>query len=980
MFRQTIFFRDGAVGESPEECAGNALREPVGESRRVSFALQNGQSGAILKKDGTIWVVPRKPPAVKLRRRRLRPISDEGVFYFPGTFAMKKTTGGIHMKWTGLNELREQFLSFFESKGHLRLPSFPLIPINDNSLFLINSGMAPMKKYFLGQETPPRTRVTTCQKCIRTPDIENVGKTARHGTFFEMLGNFSFGDYFKREATAWAWEFFTKVLEMPVEKLYVSVYEEDDEAYDIWTKEVGVDPSHMVRMGKEDNFWEHGTGPCGPCSEIYFDRGPEKGCGKPDCHVGCECDRYVEVWNLVFSQFDSDGNGGYTPLEQKNIDTGMGLERLACVMQGVDNLFEVDTIQNIMRHIGKIAGVTYHDDPQKDVSLRVITDHIRSTTFMIADGVIPSNEGRGYVLRRLLRRAARHGRLLGITKPFLYEVVETVAKENETAYPELLEKVEYIRKMVRNEEENFAKTVGKGFELLNQLIDDIESAESAGTAAPVLPGAAAFRLYDTYGFPLDLTREIIAERGITVDEEGFLRLMNEQRERARNARATDDAFGVGDDTLTDLTEATEFVGYDTLSCDAKILALVYEGERVGTASAGQKVLIVTDRTPFYAESGGQVADKGQLIAGDTTVDVYDVQKSSVGSLILHSAEITSGSISVGDTVSMQVSSAIREAITRNHTAAHLLHAALRKVLGTHVHQAGQLVNAKEMRFDFSHFEAMTREEIAEVEHEVNRIILSGIEVNRYETDIASAKEKGAMALFGEKYGERVRVCEVGNFSIELCGGTHVANTGKIGLFKIVSESSVAAGVRRIEAVTGYGVLDLISMQASVLSAAAEQLKAANPNELVHRAAQVMGELKDRMHELDRLNQKMAGSKIDGLFEQTQIAAGIPYYTAMLSGTKPDALRIVGDKAKERLNEGVALLCGVSDGKATMLCICGKAAVAKGAHAGKIVSKAAAVTGGKGGGRPDSAMAGVGDLTKIDEAFAAMPDILSGLIG
>ncbi len=850
------------------------------------------------------------------------------------------------MKWTGLNELREKYLSFFESKGHLRLPSFPLIPINDNSLFLINSGMAPMKKYFLGQETPPRTRVATCQKCIRTPDIENVGKTAR----------------------------------MPADKLYVSIYEEDDEAYDIWTKEVGVDPSHMVRMGKEDNFWEHGTGPCGPCSEIYFDRGPEKGCGSPDCHVGCDCDRFVEVWNLVFSQFDSDGNGGYAPLAQKNIDTGMGLERLACVMQGVDNLFEVDTIQNIMTHISKIAGVTYHDDPKTDVSLRVITDHIRSTTFMIADGVIPSNEGRGYVLRRLLRRAARHGRLLGITKPFLYEVVETVAKENEAAYPELLEKVEYIKKMVKNEEENFERTVGKGFELLNQLIDEIESADVAENGTPVLPGAEAFRLYDTYGFPIDLTREIIAERGIAVDEEGFIRLMNEQRERARNARATDNAFGVGDDTLTDLADATEFVGYDTLSCEAKVLAVVYEGERVGTANAGQKVLIVTDRTPFYAESGGQVADKGRIVSKNAKVEVFDVQKSTIGSLILHSAEVSEGSLSVGDTVSMRVSSAIREAITRNHTAAHLLHAALRKVLGTHVHQAGQLVNAKEMRFDFSHFEAMTREEIAEVEHEVNHVILSGIEVKRYETDIASAKEKGAMALFGEKYGERVRVCEVGDFSMELCGGTHISNTGKIGLFKIVSESSVAAGVRRIEAVTGYGVLDLISMQSSVLAAASEQLKAANPHELVNRAAQVMGELKERTHELDRLNQKLADSKIDGLFEQTQTAAGIPYYTAMFSGTKPDALRVVGDKAKERLNDGVALLCGVSDDKATLLCICGKDAVAKGAHAGKIVSKAAAVTGGKGGGRPDSAMAGVADMTKIDEAFAAMPEILSSLIG
>ena len=888
------------------------------------------------------------------------------------------------MQWTGLNELREKFLRFFEEKGHTRLPSFPLVPQNDPSLFLINSGMAPMKKFFLGQETPPNTRVTTCQKCIRTPDIENVGKTARHGTFFEMLGNFSFGDYFKSEATAWAWEFFTKVLEIPEDILWVTIYQDDDEAFDIWTKEVGVDPSRIVRMGKEDNFWEHGTGPCGPCSEIHVDRGPDKGCGRPDCHVGCECDRFVEVWNLVFSQFDSDGNGTYTPLEQKNIDTGMGLERLACVMQGVDNLFEVDTIQNIMNHISRIAGVSYHDDPQKDVSLRVITDHIRSTTFMIADGVIPSNEGRGYVLRRLLRRAARHGRLLGITRPFLYEVVETVAKENETAYPELLEKVEYITKMVRNEEENFARTVGKGFELLNQLIDDIVDRPISEGDMPTLSGADAFRLYDTYGFPIDLTREIIAEKNIVVDEDEFKRLMDEQRKRARDARGAGDAFGFSDDTLGLGGVKTKFVGYDTLESEAKILAIVVsdegESQRAESAIAPQKVVVVTDNTPFYAESGGQVADKGTISNGNCTLNVYDVQKSSNGELFLHSCEVVSGQLNEGDAVQMRVSKAVRQAIMRNHTCAHLLQAALRNVLGSHVHQAGQLVNAKELRFDFSHFEAMTREELERVEHEVNSIILEGLEVKRYETDIKSAKEKGAMALFGEKYGDVVRVVEAGDYSMELCGGTHVDNTSRIGLFKIISESSVAAGVRRIEAVTGYGVLDLIGAQNAMISMACSQLKAANPHDLAPRAAQVMSELREKSTEVDKLSQKIADSRVDGLFENLQEAGGVYYLTALMSGTKPDSLRLLGDKVKEKGPNAVGLLVGVFEGKASMLCVCGKDAVAKGAHAGKIVQRAAAIAGGKGGGRPDSAMAGVADNHRIDEAFDALPGIITEVIG
>ncbi|WMJ21978.1 alanine--tRNA ligase [Paludicola sp. MB14-C6] len=874
------------------------------------------------------------------------------------------------MKWTGLNELREKYLSFFESKGHLRLPSYSLVPHNDKSLFLINSGMAPMKKYFLAQETPPCKRVTTCQKCIRTPDIENVGKTARHGTYFEMLGNFSFQDYFKHEATKWAWEFCTEVLDLPIDRLWVSIYLDDDEAFDIWTKEVGVDPTHIVRLGKEDNFWEHGSGPCGPCSEIYFDRGIEKGCGSPDCAVGCECDRFVEFWNLVFSQFDSDGNGTYTPLENPNIDTGMGLERLACIMQEVDNLFEVDTMQNIMKHISDIAGITYKDDVKADVSLRVITDHIRSTTFMIGDGVIPSNEGRGYVLRRLLRRAARHGRLLGITRPFLSEVVDTVINENKSAYPELMEKAQYIKKMVKNEEDSFAKTIEKGLDLLTTIIDNAKD--------KILSGEDAFRLYDTYGFPIDLTREIIAEKGMEVDEKEFTRLMNEQRERARAARATGDAFGGSCNVIDIEGVTTEFVGYETLQADAKVLALACEGECVESVIASQRVIIATDVTPFYAESGGQIADKGQIVSDNCIVNVFDVKKA--GTLILHSCEVVSGQLNIGDQVSMRVDKKFRNAITRNHTCAHLLQAALINNLGDHVHQAGQLVTADRLRFDFSHFEALTREQIETIEREVNKVILAGIDVNRYETDIQSAKAKGAMALFGEKYGNIVRVCEVGNYSLELCGGTHVDNSAKIGLFKIISESSVAAGVRRIEAVTGYEVLVLLDNNVKMINDAAKELKLTNSAELVSRCSQVMQELKDKATEVDRLTQKMADSRVDGLFENVQSAGEVNYITALLSGTKPDTLRVLGDKIKEKAPNTVALLVSMVDNKGTMLCVCGPEAVNRGAHAGKIVGKAAAITGGKGGGRADNAMAGVNDNTKIDEAFVALESIIKEVIG
>lgn len=881
------------------------------------------------------------------------------------------------MKWTGLNEIREKYLSFFESKSHLRLPSFSLIPHNDKSLFLINSGMAPMKKFFLGQEVPPSKRVTTCQKCIRTPDIENVGKTARHGTYFEMLGNFSFGDYFKEEAIDWAWEFFTEVMELPKELLYISVYQDDDETYDIWTKRIGVDLSHMTRMGKEDNFWEHGTGPCGPCSEIYFDRGPAKGCGSPDCKVGCECDRFVEVWNLVFSQFDSDGNGNYARLESPNIDTGMGLERLACVMQEVDNLFEVDTMQRIMKHISDIAGVTYKDDAANDVSLRVITDHVRSTTFMIGDGVIPSNEGRGYVLRRLLRRAARHGRLLGITVPFLSDVVDTVVTENQSAYPELSDKLDYINRVVRTEEENFAKTIGKGFELLNQIVDAMDSKLINGEAA-VLSGADAFRLYDTYGFPIDLTREIIAEKNMIVDEDGFKTLMNEQRIRARNARATDDAFGFCDNGDEFDCPATNFVGYATLESNAEILFISFEGEAVSTATAPQKVMIVTDVTPFYAESGGQVADVGQILGKDAILNVTDVRKN--GNIFMHSCTVISGSVDVNERVLMQVNSKYRHAVMRNHTCAHLLQAALIETLGSHVHQAGQLVNAEHLRFDFSHFEAVSIEQLKHIERSVNEVILKAITVSKYETDIESARAKGAMALFGEKYGDVVRVCEVGDYSIELCGGTHVDNSAEIGLFKIISESSVASGVRRIEAVTGMGVLALLDNNVKMINDAAATLKLANPAELVSRCEQVSTELKAKTAECDTLSQKIADAQMESLFPNVQPAGPVNYITAMFSGTGPESLRRIGDRMKEKAHNAVGLFVGTQNGKATMLCVCGSEAVNNGAHAGKIVSKAAAMTGGKGGGKADAAMAGVGDNHKIDEALGAIEDIIKEVIG
>ena len=864
------------------------------------------------------------------------------------------------MQWTGLNELREKFLSFFESKGHLRLGSFSLVPKNDNSLLLINSGMAPMKKYFTGEVTPPRSRVTTCQKCIRTPDIERVGITARHGTYFEMLGNFSFGDYFKEEAIPWAWEFCTEVLHMPQDKLWVTVYQDDDETVKIWTDKVGIPAERIVRMGKEDNFWEHGPGACGPCSEIYFDRGPEHGCGSPDCKVGCECDRYVEFWNVVFSQFNSDGKGNYTLLEHPNIDTGMGLERLACIMQGVDNLFLVDTVRNIMKHVSRISGVEYGAGEKSDISLRVVTDHIRSTTFMIGDGVMPSNEGRGYVLRRLLRRAARHGRLLGIKCPFLTEVAQTVIAENEGAYPELREKQDMILKIIANEEESFSRTIDKGLQILESFIERADT--------KVLSGDDAFLLNDTYGFPLDLTKEILAERGMTVDEETFHQRMLEQKERARAARknAGADAWA-GEADLLDDTAATAFLGYEVLEADAKILAMIRDGECVSTVSAGDEAVFVLDRTPFYAESGGQVGDTGVIEHDGAQAGVTDTIKNHNG-IFLHKATVTAGTFTVGDSVSAKVEKERRMAIMRNHTAAHLLQAALRKVLGTHVEQAGQLVNAQHVRFDFTHFSALTAEELQKVESLVNQEIMSFTVVDSREMPIEEAKKLGAMALFGEKYGNIVRVVRAGAYSLEFCGGTHVDNTAKLGLFKIVSEGSVAAGVRRIEAVTGTGVLALLEKEQKILQDTVSALRLNSTAELAGKAAQMSADLKEKDRVIESLNAKIAGMQSAGLLDRAKAVNGLKVMAASFGGASADSLRAMCDELRQSHADAVAVLAGVDGEKVTFAVAVGKDAQQKGANAGKIARAAAQAAGGNGGGRPDFAMAGA---KKPDQVGAAL---------
>ncbi len=876
------------------------------------------------------------------------------------------------MQWTGLNELREKYLSFFESKGHLRLPSFPLVPKNDASLLLINSGMAPMKKYFTGEVTPPRKRVTTCQKCIRTPDIERVGKTARHGTYFEMLGNFSFGDYFKHEATAWAWEFCTKVLELPVDRIWISIYENDDEAFEIWTKEVGVAPDHIVRLGKEDNFWEHGSGPCGPCSELHFDRGEEYGCGSPTCGVGCDCDRYMEFWNNVFTQFDNDGNGNYTPLDHPNIDTGMGLERLACILQGVNNLYEVDTVQNIMKHISRVAGVEYGAGEKTDVSLRVVTDHIRSTTFMIGDSVLPSNEGRGYVLRRLLRRAARHGRLLGIHRPFLYEICETVIQENLSAYPELNDKKNFIVKVIRNEEEAFEKTLDSGLAVLEGMLKNVKD--------NTLSGDDAFKLYDTYGFPLDLTADILEDKGIVVDEVRFRELMEEQRARARAARkdAGADAWK-GNPDIAEQLVAGEFVGYSQLEATAQVTAIIKNNELAETLSQGETATVLLNVTPFYGESGGQVGDTGVLEADGIAFKVTGTQKTA-GGVLLHTGVLQAGELNVGNTVTAKVDEEPRRSTMRNHSAAHLLQAALRQVLGTHVEQAGQLVDADRVRFDFTHFSALTAEELAQVEALVNRWILSGYGIDVREMPIDEARKLGAMALFGEKYGDVVRVVKMGDVSIELCGGTHADNTSKLGLFHIVSETSVAAGVRRIEAVTGAQVLALLNQYHEEMVSAAATMKANGPEDIGRRAAQLLAELKDAQKELDAVKSQQAAAQMGDLLSGAVDCGGVQLVTALFPETEGGELRSLCDRCRDRnMEKAVVVLAGTSAEKQTVsfACYCTDGAIKAGANAGAIVREVAALCGGKGGGRPDMAMAGGKDIAKAQEALNSVAQILKG---
>ena len=886
------------------------------------------------------------------------------------------------MQWTGLNELREKYLSFFESKGHLRLDSFPLVPKNDPSLLLINSGMAPMKKWFLAQEEPPRHRVTTCQKCIRTPDIERVGITARHGTFFEMLGNFSFQDYFKEEVIPWAWEFLTsdEWMAIPKDRLHISVYEEDDEAYDIWTKKVGIAPDHMVRLGKEDNFWEHGSGPCGPCSEIYFDRGPEYGCGKPTCGVGCDCDRYMEIWNLVFSQFDADGKGHYERLARPNIDTGMGLERLACVMQNVGNLFEVDTVQSVLHHVEHIANKTYGEDDKTDISIRVITDHIRSCTFMVSDGILPSNEGRGYVLRRLLRRAARHGRMLGITRPFLVELVETVIQSSESAYPELREHDAYIKKVIGTEEANFARTIDAGMNILNNMIDGLEKAHEH-----LLKGLDVFKLNDTFGFPLDLTKEIAAEQGIEIDEEGFHAEMTKQKERARAERLKKNISGWSEDLFGALNaEPTVFTGYETLNDTGVVVALSDEETLTDAIATDEEakdgVLVVLDKTPFYAEMGGQAADHGILNSADCSLRVLDVKKTPKGYYV-HTCVLESGIVKVGDHLNAQVDKEYRMAIARNHTATHLLQAALREVLGDHVHQAGSYQDAEITHFDFTHFSAVTPEELARVQKIVNDKIYESMNVTVREMPIEEAKKLGAMALFGEKYGKVVRVVDIEGWSTEFCGGTHVKNTAQIGGFKIVSEASVAAGIRRIEAVTGRNLLIRANLQEAMLHTVANTLKANNVTALPVRAEAVMAENKALAKELEEIKAQVAASKVTSLFDNAEEIGGVKIASAYFTGTTGDTLRGMCDTVRDKaVKPAVAVLVGKAEDKITMAVTVSKQAQEKGLKAGALVKEIAAIAGGKGGGKPDFAMAGLKDETKIDEALAAVSAIVKKALG
>ena len=886
----------------------------------------------------------------------------------------------------GLNELREMFLKFFETKGHLRLPSFSLVPQNDKSILLINAGMTPMKPWFKGEEEPPCHRVCTCQKCIRTGDIDNVGHTARHGTYFEMLGNFSFGDYFKHEAIAWSWEFLTSPewVGLEPDRLYPSVYQDDDEAWNIWHDEIGIPAEKIFRFGKEDNFWEHGSGPCGPCSEIYYDRGPEYGCGKPGCTVGCDCDRYIEVWNNVFSQFDNDGHNNYTELKQKNIDTGMGLERLACVCQNVDSLFDVDTVMNITNKVSELTGAHYGESHKRDVSLRVITDHIRSATFMICDGILPSNEGRGYVLRRLLRRAARHGKLLGVNEPFLYQVVDTVIHENECQYPDLREKQTYITKVIRTEEENFARTIDGGMKIYGDML----SAHKA-KGETVFSGEDAFKLYDTFGFPIDLTAEMAAEEGMTIDEEAFKALMTEQKERAREARkALGDLGWAGVEFGKDMP-ATEFVGYDYDAIDdAHVLAIVAEGELVDEIVSGMEAIVVLDQTPFYAEMGGQTADHGRITDSDSIENpdgncallfrVNNVQKNK-GGKFMHYGKLLKGSLKVGDTVAASIDTVRRAAIRRAHSATHLLDAALVKVLGDHVHQAGSLVEPDRLRFDFTHFEGITPQQLNEVEDLVNGAILDGLTITTEELPLDEAKARGAVATFGEKYGQTVRVVTMGDFSMELCGGTHLDNTAKVGMFRIKSESSVASGVRRIEATTGRVSIDETRHGRNTLLKAAQFFKTA-PNTILERMEQQANEMKELRQALEKFKAEASLGEARQVMASAKTVGGLHVITGTRQNLDANALRAMGDFMRDKDPSVVAVLASINGEKVSFLAVCGKEAVARGIKAGELVKSVSAVCGGKGGGKPDSAMGGGTDLLKVDDALATVDDFVAAKLG
>ena len=869
-------------------------------------------------------------------------------------------------KYHGLNELREMFLAYFESKGHLRLPSFPLVPQHDKSILLINAGMTPMKPYFTGEEQPPRTRVCTCQKCIRTGDIDNIGKTDRHGTFFEMLGNFSFGDYFKREALTWCWEFLTDVVGLEKDRLYPSIYLDDDQAFEIWNKELGVPADRIFRFGKEDNFWEHGSGPCGPCSEVYYDRGEKYGCGKPTCTVGCDCDRYIEVWNNVFSQFNNDGQGNYTELKQKNIDTGMGLERLAVVCQDVNSLFDVDTVMNVTKKVTELTGASYGTSHKSDVSLRVITDHIRAATFLICDGVLPSNEGRGYVLRRLLRRAARHGKLLGVNDPFLYEVVDTVVRESESQYPELREKQSYITKVVRTEEESFCKTIDGGIRIFEEML---EKHKAAGET--VFSGADVFRLYDTFGFPVDLTVEMARDQGMEVDEAGFQEKMQEQKTRAREARkALGDLGWAGVEFGKDIPE-TEFVGYDRNEDEGTVVALVSGEELCGSISEGMEAIVVLDKTPFYAEMGGQTGDHGVLTADGFAFEVTDVQKNK-GGKYMHYGVVKAGTLSLGDTVTAKIDTVRRDAIRRAHTATHLLQAALEKRLGEHCHQAGSLVEPDRLRFDFTHFDRMTAEELHDVGRDVMEMILADYPVETMVLPIEEAKKLGATALFGEKYGDVVRVVRMGERSLEFCGGTHLSNTAKVGPFRIVSEGSVAAGVRRIEAITGFAVLEEIDRIERSVRETAEVLKT-TPAELIHKAESTVADIKELRQKLEAMNDKLLSGEANQFMIAAKDVAGLKVLTAIRSNVGAQELRKLGDLLREKEPSIVAVLAATNEDKISILAVCGKDAVARGLKAGLLVKQVCAICGGSGGGKPDSAMGGGKDALKLDDALAIVDD-------